>query len=137
MQAFQDKVNTLPPAPAKRGKGKAKGKAAGKGKGKGKGKGNTEVAATKVGQKVRKTTTKKTKEAKEAIWDELDFKPSFRKPRYYGSITIYTSQRQHQWRIKPGPGRPDEFIFGFSGTPEYQELQWMLVVRKVKSLPQV
>ena len=120
----------MPPAPTKRGKGKGKAKAEGKGKGKG----NTEVAAKKVGQKVRKTTTKKTKEK---IWDELDFKPSFRKPRYYGSVTIYTSQRQHQWRIKPGPGRPDEFIFGFHGCPEYQELQWMLVVRKVKSLPQV
>ena len=130
MQAFQDKVNTLPPAPTKRGKGKGKAKAEGKGKGKG----NTEVAAKKVGQKVRKTTTKKTKEK---IWDELDFKPSFRKPRYYGSITIYTAKAKKEWRVKPGPGRRDEFKYNFNGTPEFQELRWRMVVKKVKSLPQV
>ena len=41
-------------------------------------------------------------------WDTLAYKKDCRGPRHYGSVTIYTSSIDKQWRIKPAPGRRDE-----------------------------
>ena len=69
--------------------------------------------------------------AAKPVFDALTYKKECSKPRYYGSVTIYSDMRGQQWRVKPAPARRDERKF--PRTPS----GWKAVIKHVKSLKQV
>jgi len=89
-------------------------------------------------KKVKKPLAKKKsqlaiKDKKPIDKDVLLYKHACKLPRYYGSVSIYTSLAESLWRVKPGPGRRDELKFKFNTAPR---IQWAALVKHVKSLPQ-
>ena len=66
----------------------------------------------------------------------LLYKPAgqLNKPRFYGSVTVYTSIPDKCWRVKPGKGRRDEKLFKNHTNPR---CAWDELVKHVKSLPQL
>ena len=97
------------------------------------------AARGKTNQKVKNECIKTPKPNKHAIRrprldsTALEYRFAIAKPRFYGSVTIYTTHVEKAWRVKPGPGRRDEKRFNFTTTPR---VQWSELVKHVKSLQQ-
>jgi hypothetical protein len=122
---FHKKIGELPMAPSKKSKQKrfAKEKAQKKAP-------NNKPIKNAV--HIKKAVHKKALgNAAKPVFDALTYKNADSKPRYYGSVTIYSDMRgARQWRVKPAPGRRDECKF--PRTPS----GWKAVIKHVKSLKQ-
>ena len=72
----------------------------------------------------------------DAKMDALPFRRGAHRPRYYGSVTVYTDSVNHLWRVKPGPGERVHKMFHMKATEAESRKQWATVFAYVKSLKQ-
>ena len=90
-------------------------------------------AHTKAKKTVKKVHQKSVHAAK---MDALPFSKGANGPRYYVSVTVYTDNVNHIWRVTPGPGERVHKMFNMKATEAESRKQWASLVAYVKSLKQ-
>ncbi len=69
-----------------------------------------------------------------ATYDDLKFRSGAVGPRYFGRCTIYSSNANRVWRIKPDKGRRDEVLVSWGAKTVEQQRNWAKVVKAVKTM---